>query len=110
MKLLFDQNISFKVAKKIQPLFPGSKHVSDLRLEGVQDIEIWEFAKAKNFCIVTYDFDFIDLATLKGFPPKIIWLRTGNSSTEKISGRLFQDAQVITAFLLSKDAAFLEIK
>jgi predicted nuclease of predicted toxin-antitoxin system len=89
MKLLFDQNISFKVAKNIQPLFPGSKHLSDLRIEGFKDIEIWHYAKANDFSIVTYDFDFIDLATLKGFPPKIIWLRTGNASTEKISNKFF---------------------
>jgi predicted nuclease of predicted toxin-antitoxin system len=30
MKLLFDQKISFKVAKKIQSEFPESKHLSDL--------------------------------------------------------------------------------
>ena len=45
MKLLFDQNISFKVAKKVQDIFSGAKHLSDLRLEGSKDIEVWEFAK-----------------------------------------------------------------
>jgi len=74
MKLLFDQNISFKVSKKIQNIFPEAKHLSDLRLEGSRDIEIWQYAKANNYCIVTFDFDFIDLSTLNGFPPKIILL------------------------------------
>ena len=110
MTLLFDQNISFKVAKKIQDIFPGAKHLSDLRLEGSKDIEIWEFAKNNDYCIVTFDFDFIDLSTLKGSPPKIIWLRLGNSTTEKISSRLQSDAKLITDFLTSDDAAFLEIK
>ncbi|MBL7917353.1 MAG: DUF5615 family PIN-like protein [Bacteroidia bacterium] len=110
MMLLFDQNISFKVVKKIQDVFPGSKHLSDLKLEGVKDIEIWKYAKANNFCIVTFDFDFIDLSTLKGFPPKIIWLRLGNTSTEKIVTRFQTDSKLISEFLESPNTAFLEIK
>lgn len=108
--LLFDQNVSFKVAKKVQDIFPGAKHLSDLRLEGSTDIEIWEFAKNNNYCIVTLDFDFIDISTLKGSPPKIIWLRLGNSTTEKIASRLQSDATLIKDFLTSEDTAFLEIK
>jgi predicted nuclease of predicted toxin-antitoxin system len=110
MMLLFDQNISFKVAKKVQDNFPGAKHLSDLRLEGAKDIEVWEFAKNNNYCIVTFDFDFIDISTLKGSPPKIIWLRLGNSTTEKIASRLQSDAKLIKDFLTSEDTAFLEIK
>ncbi len=97
--LLFDQNISFKVAKKVQDLFPGSKHLSDLKLDRNTDIEIWEFAKNNNYCIVTFDFDFIDLSTLKGSPLKIIWLRLGNTTTEKIISKLEADSKVINEFL-----------
>lgn len=110
MKLLFDQNISFKVAKNIQDVFKGAQHVSDLRLEGVKDIDIWLFAKNNDYCIVTFDFDFIDLSTLNGFPPKVIWLRLGNSSTEKLLTRLKADASMISEFITSNDIAFLEIK
>lgn len=108
--LLFDQNISFKVAKKVQDIFPGAKHLSDLRLEGLKDMAIWEYAKTNQFCIVTFDFDFIDISTLKGAPPKIIWLRFGNSTSEKIVSRFLSDAKLIHEFLLSDDMAFLEMK
>ena len=110
MMLLFDQNISFKVVKKIQEIFPGSKHVSDLRLEGVSDIIIWEFAKANNYCIVSFDFDFIDLSTLKGFSPKIIWLRTGNTFTDNLSAKIRLEQEQINEFLKNNETAFLEIK
>ena len=40
MKLLFDQNISFKVSKRLKDIFPDSKHVSDLRLQSASDIDI----------------------------------------------------------------------
>lgn len=108
--LLFDQNISFKVAKKVSDIFPGAKHLSDLRLEETHDIDVWEFAKNNNYCIVTFDIDFIDISTLKGFPPKIIWLRFGNSTTERIVSRLQLDANLIKDFLASENTAFLEIK
>ena len=110
MILLFDQNISFRVSKKIQDVFSGAKHLSDLRLDNYTDIAIWEFARANNYCIVTFDFDFIDISTLRGFPPKIILLRMGNTSTEKIISRILTDSKLISNFLISEDTAFLEIK
>lgn len=110
MRLLFDQNISFKVAKRIQDVFPGAKHLSDLRIEHYQDMEIWKYAKEENYCIVTFDSDFIDISTLKGFPPKIIWLRIGNTSTDNIVERLRKESGTIIDFISSHDEAFLEIK
>ncbi len=43
------------------------------------DREIWSFARENGFCIVTFDSDFNDLATLQGQPPKIIWLGFRNT-------------------------------
>ena len=34
--------------------------------------------------IVTKDADFSELGVVKGFPPKIIWIRRGNCSTQEI--------------------------
>lgn len=110
MSLLFDQNISFKVPGKIQDFFPGSKHVSDLRLENSPDIDIWAYAKTESLCIITFDSDFIDISTLRGFPPKIIWLRIGNTSTNAIIERLISDSSLIKDFLGNNEIAFLEIK
>lgn len=108
--LLFDQNISYKVSKKIQDLFPGAKHLSDLRLESYTDIDIWQYARVNDFCIVTFDYDFIDLATLKGAPPKIIWLRSGNMATEVVVTKLRSHHIEIRKFIEDKETAFLEIR
>ena len=61
MKLLLDQNISFRITNKIQDLFPGSKQVRDLDLENSKDSSIWTYAKENDYCIVTFDGDFYDL-------------------------------------------------
>ncbi len=40
-------------------------------------------AKNNSLIIVTNDEDFVDIVNIKGFPPKVVLLRTGNQ------GRLF---------------------
>jgi len=109
MKLLFDQNISFRIIKKIEGLFPGSEQTKKLNLDQSSDFAIWEYAKKNNFCIVTFDADFIDISLLKGSPPKIILLRTGNSSTENIANTFISNQNVIWEFFKSSDVAFLEL-
>ncbi len=75
MKLLFDQNISFRLIKRIIDVYPESRQVRELGLENATDFEIFEYAKKNDYAIVTFDSDFCDLNIIKGFPPKIIWLR-----------------------------------
>lgn len=110
MSLLFDQNISFKVAKRIQDTFPNSQHLSDINLKNYTDLEIWSYARINNYCIVTFDSDFIDLSNLKGSPPKIIWLRIGNTATEDLIAKIKAESSLIKEFLNSSDTAFLELK
>ncbi|CAN5354619.1 hypothetical protein BH09BAC3_BH09BAC3_09280 [soil metagenome] len=49
MKLLLDQNISYKLVKSIEQSFPGSQQVRRLGLENSSDRAIWEFAKKDEF-------------------------------------------------------------
>jgi len=109
MSLLFDQNISFRIVKRIEDIFPGSISVRDLGYNNPHDVDIWKFAKSNNFSIVTFDSDFIDLSNLRGFPPKIIWLRMGNTSTKNIAERIQKEQNNITQFLKDSQNAFLEI-
>lgn len=84
-KLLFDQNISYRICKKVKADFPDSFHVSDCQLLDTEDIEIWSYAKKNELTIVTFDADFYEISIFKGHPPKIIWLRTGNLTTNEVS-------------------------
>ena len=79
MKLLFDQNLSFKLCQTIADLFPESMHVRALGLSEMGDRAIWDYAKANGFAIVSQDADFAEMAALLGFPPKVVWLRAGIS-------------------------------
>jgi predicted nuclease of predicted toxin-antitoxin system len=84
MKLLFDQNISYRIISKISSIFPNSIHVSEVGLVDKDDSDIWLFAQKENYTIVTFDSDFYDISLVNGCPPKIIWLRIGNASTDSI--------------------------
>ncbi len=50
MKLLSDQNISFRIIPKIADVFPEAKQVKQVGLENARDLEIWEHAR-KNDCV-----------------------------------------------------------
>lgn len=99
MKLLFDNNLSLRIADILQADFPGSMHVFQLKMEHLSDPEIWQFAKNNNFLIVTKDKDFYYLATTFGYPPKIIWLMTGNCSNEKVINFLLENKNEIEEFI-----------
>jgi len=112
MKLLFDQNISFRVIKKLDANFYGSCQVRELGLQQFSDKQIWTFAKENDFSIVTFDSDFFDLANLYGHPPKIIWLRTGNRTTTEIVELLISKSELINDFIsnpIYKELTCIEI-
>jgi len=110
MKLVFDQNISFRILKKIQDVFPDSKQVRELGLENSSDLNIFKYAKEHNLTIVTYDVDFYDLSLTKRKSPKIIWLRTGNTNTDNIARIIRDNEKLIKDFIENnKDVYCLEI-
>ena len=113
MKILFDQNISHRIIKKIIHIYPLAQQIRQLGLENATDIEIWEYAKINDYTIVTFDADFVDIANYKGHPPKIIWLRIGNTTTNGIASIMLTHFKAITDFILTVDnekIACLEIE
>jgi predicted nuclease of predicted toxin-antitoxin system len=72
MNLLFDQNISYRIIKRIEDIFPGSISVFGIGFDNPHDIDIWNFSQSNNYTIVTFDSDFSDISNLKGFPPKVL--------------------------------------
>jgi len=109
VNILLDQNISFRVVALLINTFENIKQVKELGLTDASDLEIWNYAFKNDFTIITFDSDFIDLANLKGSPPKIIWLRFGNSSNLKIIHKLLSKSNEIKEFILNSEIAFLEI-
>jgi predicted nuclease of predicted toxin-antitoxin system len=108
MKLLLDQNISFRLCRKVAHVYPDSEHVGTIGLATAGDREIWQYAGKHNFILVSFDADVAEMAALLGPPPKVIWLRCGNQPSAVIERLLLQRHEVIAAFE-HDPAACLEI-
>jgi predicted nuclease of predicted toxin-antitoxin system len=107
MKLLFDQNLSFRLCGLLADLFPESNHVGLLGLSEADDRNVWDHVGAQDFTIVSQDVDFAEMAAVLGSPPKVIWLRAGNQPTA--ASLLRSHAELIVAFENDDGATCLEI-
>jgi predicted nuclease of predicted toxin-antitoxin system len=110
MKLLFDHNVSPRLIERLADVFPVASHVQIVGLDQATDIDVWEYARIHNFAIVTKDMDFNDLSIIRGFPPKVIWLRTGNCTTAQLEAILRSHAPTIVAFLCDATTGLLEVQ
>ena len=99
MKALLDQNLSFRLVEVLRPRFPGSVHVRDLGLTGDDDERIWTIARDDGFVIVAKDNDFLARALVRGQPPQVVQICTGNASTGRIADLLLQKADEIARFI-----------
>jgi predicted nuclease of predicted toxin-antitoxin system len=97
MKLLFDENLSPKLPRLLTSQFPGSLHLRDCGLKGATDEEIWEYARANGFTIVSKDSDFYQRSLFYGSPPKFVWLRIGNCTRDDLVALLAIHEQEILA-------------
>jgi len=84
VKLLFDQNLSPFLASRLANVFPGSAHVQDVGLDRADDDGVWNYARANGLVIVSKDSDFHERSVFSGAPPKVVWIKRGNCSTDAI--------------------------
>ena len=98
MKLLLDENISSKLVKFLTKDFPESTHIDFLQMQGTTDTNIWGYAQAENYIIVSKDNDFRQRSFLFGSPPKVIWLSIGNGGTKIIKELILKNISVIQRF------------
>ncbi len=88
MKLLFDENLSPRLAGTLADIYAGSVHVHDCGLGSADDVTVWQHAKDNGFTIVSKDADFQERSVLFGAPPKVIWLRVTNCTSGQIESLL----------------------
>ena len=79
-RLLFDQNLSHRLVTALADVFPESVHVCDVGLSQATDSAVWAYARENGLVILTKDNDFNQMSFPYGAPPKVVWLRAGNSA------------------------------
>jgi len=109
VKLLFDQNLSHKLLARLANLYPDSNQVRDLGLKEASDGEIWDYARHEGYVLVTKDEDFHVRSVLEGQPSKILWIRSGNCSTDLVETLLRKNFDAIDQFEQNADLGFLTL-
>jgi len=109
VKLLFDQNLSWKLVRLLADVYEGCAHVRDLGMADATDTVIWGYPAEHGFTVVTKDSDFLQRSLRLGFPPKVVWLRLGNCSVQA-SAQLLRDRYIrVRDFHEEPDAAVLTL-
>ena len=109
MKLLFDENLSFRLVAALADIYPGSSHVRDVGLLGADDLRVWNYAAEYGFLLASKDTDFYERSLVFGAPPKIIWLRIGNSTVNETITLLRNQYIIIRHFADDTAATFLPL-
>jgi len=110
ISLLLDANLSWRSTITLRTHFDRCFHVDDIGLHlPAKDIEIWSYAKRNEMVIVTNDEDFFHLSMLKGFPPKVLLLKTGNQNRKFIEKLLINSKEQIKIFAESFEHGILEL-
>lgn len=110
MKLLFDANLSRRLLKRLEGVFPLSRHVNLETLPSRTDRAIWDYAAFHGLAIVSKDNDFRQLSFLHGAPPKVVWMSVGNAGTDVIGDLLARSRDRIAAFLEDPEEGLLVIE
>lgn len=109
MRLLFDEQLSEHLPSLVAAAYPDSLQVRLLDAGGASDERVWELAREHGCILVTKDEDFHRLSVLRGAPPKVVWIRLGNCSTEDVAALLLRHVDAVREFIEQEDAAFLAL-
>jgi predicted nuclease of predicted toxin-antitoxin system len=110
IRLLLDANLSWRSADVLKAHFDDCLHVDSTGLPvPAKDSEIWRYAESNDMIIVTNDEDFMELQVTSGFPPKVVWIKTGNQTRKYVERLLIKLKDEITALYHSNEYGLLEI-
>ena len=99
--------MSPQLVTRLENMFPNSTHAQNVGLDTAADSELWDYAHNNGYLIVPKDTDFADKSAMQGYPPKVIWLRRGNCSTNTAEKMLRDHYSDIQAFTRNPDQGLL---
>lgn len=105
-----DAQLSPSIAKWLIDTF-GVKAFSlrALNLLAADDLDIYLAAKDINAIIISKDRDLLELIRRLGSPPKLIWLRCGNTSNAMVRRIMKDNFDTIIEALIINQSIFIEI-
>jgi len=83
--------------------------VREVGLQAADDDTVWQYAAEHGFAIVSKDADFHERSFLLGHPPKVIWIRRGNCSTDAVVAILRNRHAEMLDFERNEEGSFLAL-
>ncbi len=110
MILWLDAHLSPSLAPWISSEFDGMEAAAlrDLGLRDAEDWEIFNAARDAGAVVITKDGDFTGLVERLGPPPRIIWIRCGNTSNARMR-EILADKLIAVASLIDAGESLVEI-
>ena len=108
-RLFFDEPLSEELCELMADIFSDSLHIRLLGQGGAADAIVWDLARQHECLLVSKDEDFHRLALLHGAPPKFVWIRLGNCTTDDIAQLLRRRYNDILRFNEQDEARVLEL-
>lgn len=110
MKLWLDAQLPPGLAGWIEANFPFSaRAVRDLGLRDAEDEEIFRAARVDDAIVVTKDSDFLVLLERYGPPPRVVWVRCGNTTNAHLR-EIFSNRLALALKLLQEGEHIVEIR
>jgi len=110
VKLLLDENLSWRMIKQLKPFFAEVVHASELKIsQPADDISIWNYAKKYDFTIISKDDDFEKIVLLRKAPPKLIYLKTFNLSTKGLLDLIIENKEKLFEFISTEENDIFEL-
>ncbi len=107
MTFLIDENLSRRLKRLLQSEFGTCVHVSDVGLLRSDDQLVWRKARELGLTLLSKDDDLREMVADRGPPPKLVWLRLGNCSTQEIAAALLSTRPEVDAFLKSEAGIYI---
>ena len=108
MKFVVDAQLPRRLARQLTVAGHDALHCSDFPLKNrTPDDEITLLAAADGRVVVTKDNDFVTSFWLRGMPPKLLLISTGNISNDSLCGLIAANLPALEAALT--DHSFVEL-
>ena len=98
MRLLLDENISWRLAAYLRPHCTALLHVRDIQLDNSPDTSIWRYARQHGYDVLTKDEDFLRLVLAEGFPPRVVAVQNAQVPVKELAAFLLARLPQLASF------------
>jgi len=109
VRLLIDENLSPRLARRLCDVFPGIASVRETGLRGAPDSQIARRAASEHWCVVTADARFASMLPKWPPPPMVIHVAMHNPTTTAVEHLLRLERERIRAFLRGSEGHVLTL-